>query len=469
MLAALVACGRVDPDALPPVPEISRADAAPAVQQQLDAAVAKVAARPLSASANARLAEILQIYRQFAAAEVMYRRTRMLDPDTFDWPYLHGLVLVALGRSEEAIDALRAALALRGDDPYAHFRVAELLAENGETAAAAQHYARAMASRPTPSEAHFSYGRFLLAQGDARPAVEQILAALRQSGDFGAAHYQLGMAYRNLGEETLATRHFELAEHYHGAAADSSDPVLNRLLPLNRSEQPFVDRAKRLAEAGRMDEAQRFVEMALERNPDSAPVHVSMMGLAASRGQFAAVDEHFERAIAIEPDNAKAYFNLGIARMAQRRYGDASAAFKRSLALDDTDPNTHVQLAVLVYREGRQAASERHMRAALAIDPDHSFGNWLLGELLREQGKPAAGLPYLERAVRRPHRLGGQMQVSLAQASAAVGDWDRAFAALDAAEAAASGSNARGLRTRVSRLRAELTAQRDREAAPGAH
>lgn len=463
LLVALAACGRVDIDSLPAIPDVVIADAAPGVQAQLEEALQRARHKPADAAVNGRLAMILQAYKQFSGADIMYRRVRALDSDEFDWPYLHGIVLSALGRPDEAIEAFRDALRIDDDYPLAHVHLAELLADRGDTRAANEHYDRAFAAESPPSEAYFSHGRFLLQQGRVDPAIRRFQETLRLSGDFSAVHYQLGMAYRNKQDEALAERHLMLARYHEGASADSTDPILNQLLMLNRSEQPFVSRAKRLAESGRMEEAQRYIALALERNPDSVAAHTSMIGMATARRDFVKVNEHFEKAIALEPDNAKIYFNLGIARIAEQRYEDAQVAFERSLELDPADANTHVQIAILDHRAGRTDSAKQHLRAALAIDPQNQFGNWLLGELLTARGQAEEALPYLNRSVQMPHGLAPMMYIALAQARAATDDWDGAFSALDAAHEAAVAGRARNLQQRVAAVRIELTGLQARE------
>lgn len=469
VIALLIACmatgcSQVDLDALPPIPAVETDDLLPAVRAQLDEAFDAVRADPGDVDRNGRLAMILQTYKQFPDAEVMYRRARRLDPDDFRWAYLHGIVLDAIGRPEDSIAAFRRALEIDPEYTLASIHLAEGLADLGRSDEARAVYDDIMATAGDLSEAHFSYGRFLLDAGDTNAAIERFRHVLDLSGDFGAVHYQLGMAYRAEGMPEKSAHHLRLAEVHQGHSADGGDAVLNELLLLNQNDQPFVHRAKVLAETGRFREAHQFIMMALERNPDSVPAHVSLIGLATHMRDFDAVDKHFRRAIELKPDHAKAYFNLGMARIAQERYREALQAFQTSLRLDATDPNAHVQLAVIGRRlDMNEGAIENSLRDAIELDPDHQFGNWLLGELLIEKGESAEAIPLLERAISSDHRLRYLMFIALANARADVGEWASAFDAIERAGADAARLEDADARRQVRDAKNDLTNRRRTE------
>ena len=450
----------MDPATLPPLPQIEVDKFLPGVRTQLNAAFDAVRAAPVDAEANGHLAMLLQTYKQFNSADIVYRRVRALQPDEFRWAYLHATVLRALGEPDRAIAAFEAALALRGDYPFALLQLAELLDDRGDTAGAEALYARIMNGRSRPSEAWFSYGKFLLRHGNVDKAIASFEETLRLTPGLGVAHYQLGLAFREKGERAQAEQQFRLARRHEGYSGDSGDPILNQLLPLNMSEQPFVHRAKVLAENGRLDEAREFIRMALERNPDSAAAHASMIGLAASDGDFAAVDRHFARAIEIDPDSAKVYFNLGMARIAEARWVEAARAFETSLRLDDTDPNVYVQLAILDERAGRTRAAERRLRDALGLEPEHQLGSWLLGELLTGDGRGAEAVPLLQQAAASEHPMLPLILVALAQAQAQTGAWADASATLARATEVAGQKGNRNMLARVREVERDIEAAR---------
>lgn len=433
-----------DPASLPAIPDVLTDSFPTAVRTQVDDAFEDLRARPMSARRNGRLAMILQTYKQFPVADIMYQRARAIDPDSFRWAYLHGIVHVANGQLENAESAFARAIEIDGDEVLARIRRAEVLADLGRSEDAAAVYAAVMPRVQDLSEARFSYGRFLVAEAEFELAIEEIRAAIRLSGDFGAAHYQLGLAQRSLGRTAEAERSFRIADRLRTRPADGSDRFLGELMELNRNEQPFVHRAKVLAASGRLEEARRFADAALERNPESLPAHASLMALAVRSRDFEAFERHRAAAMAIDEAHPGVWFNVGVARKAQERWGEAEAAFARSRELDPTDPNVHVQLAVLARRAERPEADiEASLREAVDLDPDHDDARWLLGELLSDSERPREAIPHLEAAVTGDHPHRGRIQVALARARARTGDGPGAHAALDAAERDANDRNDR--------------------------
>lgn len=435
----LAGCQGVDPETLPAVPDLDlKAYAAP-IERQLTAALEAVRARPTKAAVNGDLGMMLQTYKQYEAAEIMYRRARALDPQSLRWAYLHAVTLESLGQPGPAVDALRSALEIQAYAP-ASVRLAELLAKLGDNDAAAAAYHTLLDAEDTPSEGYFSYGRFLLAQGRAAEAIAPLTEALAMSGDFGAVHYQLALAYRGLKKSEQAQRHFTLAETFKAHRATGSDPLLNALVSINQSAMEFVQRARSLAERGQLDEAERYINLALERDPDSFAAHASIMGLYTTRRDFQKVDAHFERARMLEPENPKLYYNLGIARAAEGRLIEAGEAFERSRALDPNAPNTHIQLALLSQRAGKPMPARAALARALELDPAHQDAHWLLGGILAAAGESQAALSHLTKAAEKRSRLQPQMLALLAQTHAVLGDGAAADAALQRAQQALSGN-----------------------------
>ncbi len=456
LAVAITACSQVDVSSLPDVPRVRFDTFLPGVQTQLTAAYAAVDDKPASIEANGHLAMLLQTYKQFDAAGTMYARTRALDPATFKWTYLHAVVQGATGDPDAAIETLRHALTLTEDYPMAKIRLADHLAERGDTLEAARLFEDVIATAQPMSETYFSHGQFLLRNNQARQAIAAFREALRLGGNLGAAHYQLGLAHRALGERDEAAEQFALAKQHEGYSADSADRVLNQLLPLNLSDTPFVHRARVLAESGRFDEAQRFIEMALERNPDSVAAHASMIGMAARNQDFAAVDVHFKRAAELEPGNAKIYFNLGMARIAEARFVEATQAFKDAIERDDSDPNAHVQLAILRHKRGDVDSARAGLSSALALEPAHQTANWLMGELSFEGGDAAAAAAHLTRATAQAHALRPLMRALLAEAQLALGQTDAAVATIEAAQAELGDVAGAGMRERVANVASKV-------------
>ena len=128
-----------------------------------------------------------------------------------------GTVLTQLGRPDEALRELRAAIALRADFVEAHQSLARLLAQRGDVEGSRQ--AQLEADRLTRQKADaqasafaLSVGKQKLASGARVEAIAKFREALRLASDNADAHYALALALEEAGSVAEARKHFEAAQ-----------------------------------------------------------------------------------------------------------------------------------------------------------------------------------------------------------------------------------------------------------------
>src|SRR5262249_41684564 len=89
-----------------------------------------------------------------------------------------GMMLTQQQRPKEAVPYLRAALALRSDDPYAHCQLGDVLEAAGDREEAIRCYQTALRINPRYAPAHVSLGLAFRGKGDADGALREYQAAL---------------------------------------------------------------------------------------------------------------------------------------------------------------------------------------------------------------------------------------------------------------------------------------------------
>ena len=146
---------------------------------------------------------------------------------------LLGVALLEADRARDAVDHLEAALGKRPGDPdllyylaQAHDRLAkqvfeqlrqsspdsprthqalgEALAASGKTAEAEQHFRTALATRADLRDVHYALGELYLESGDYSKAEPEFRAEARLSPGSAAVAYKLGLVLANLGRTTEA-------------------------------------------------------------------------------------------------------------------------------------------------------------------------------------------------------------------------------------------------------------------------
>ncbi len=129
-----------------------------------------------------------------------------------------------------------------------------------------------------------------------------------------------------------------------------------------------------LTQAG-LDAAQRYFELALEKDPNFAPAVAGIANVWACRQQ------------------------VGFAPT--REAGPKARAFAlRALEMDDSNGAVHAALGgILAWTDFDWAGAERELKRAIEIGPDTMGARYMYSHVLMIQRRPAEAMPQIERAV----------------------------------------------------------------------
>ena len=154
------------------------------------------------------------------------------------------------------------------------------------------------------------------------------------------------------GSNYVAERHLADALHDAGREDEAIELRVRQLdvaaLPGERDREALA-----LLDGGRIEPAQRILEVEVRKNPGNWQA-LCHLGIAlAMLGRIEEAAARFEEATRVNPAFAPAYYNLGLAREKQGRDDEAIAAYERSLQLDPQNPDGRVNLARILARRGR--------------------------------------------------------------------------------------------------------------------
>jgi tetratricopeptide (TPR) repeat protein len=184
-------------------------------------------------------------------AEMRYRRALALRPDfAAAWMNL-GAILRELGRAVYAEAALLRAVELRPDLVSGWINLALLEREQRRPEEAEAHLRKAFALNPAQVETHVAWCQFRAAEGDLAGAWGWLRWALARDPSHAEAVNMHGILLHKEGSFAEAVQIFEQAEALGNRAAASN-------------------RGNSLLDMGRMSEALRAHEIAVERAPESA-------------------------------------------------------------------------------------------------------------------------------------------------------------------------------------------------------
>ncbi len=213
-----------------------------------------------------------------------------------------GIALRAMGRLEEARQALERAVRLAPNDYAPHYELGVLLDA---------------ASRPEHALASF-----------------ERCAALRPG--FAPAHFAAGLAAYRLRDWTRASMHF--------SRVLDADP---------RNVEALVNLAQCRAEQDRPDEAASLLQRAIELEPRAGSARYAMGWLLGRLGKREAALARYEEALLRNPDHVDALRMVGRHEVSRGNYARAAGLYARGAALEPGDADLPLYAAQALLLVGR--------------------------------------------------------------------------------------------------------------------
>jgi tetratricopeptide (TPR) repeat protein len=413
--------------ALPELAPLAIEQFDPVIREQVRKAYDEAHDKPRDAEANGRLGMVFHTYEQYELAAACYERARSLAPADFRWLYYWAVVQTALGKQTEATEALKEAARLRPDYLPAQIRLADLLLAVGRTGESRRIYEAALQKGSGLVFAHYGLGRIKASERDLAKAVEHFRQACQLSPHYGAAHYALALAYRDLGQADRANQHFALHQKDRYTRPAQDDPLMDAVAELNAGAFERLKKAANFEAEGNLEQAAAEYESALKINARLAQAQVNLISVYARLGQIEKAEKRYRLAIEVSPDLAEAHYNFGVLLTEQGKYKEAASAFQRSLEINPFDADSHHNYSVLLEREGRLAEATEHYRAALASRPNFRMASFNLGRLLVHQGKNDEAIKHFLNTLTPEDESTPRFMYALAAAYARTGDRDAAI------------------------------------------
>lgn len=380
---------------LPDLPKVTVENFGAEIREQIRKAIAEAATKPRDAEANGRLGMVLQTYEQYEMAAVCYERARRLSPTEFRWAYYLAVVQAAAGKHAEAALTFKDSIRLKPDYLPAQLRMADALLAAGQSAEAAKFYEQAAGL----AQASYGLGRTKSAAGDHAAAASFLQKAVEQFPEYGAAHYALGIALRNLGQTAKAQEHLALSQRFKDARPPLADSLLTAIAELNAAGSELLKRGVMFERAGKLTEAIADHERAIETNPQLVQAHINLISLYARAGQFEKADARYRSAIAVNPNMADSHYNFGVLMAMQEKYPEAGAAFRRSFELNPFNADAHYNFAAIIEGEGRLDEAAMHFRRAIENKPEHRMAHFHLGRILVNQDKFPEAIEHFQKTL----------------------------------------------------------------------
>ena len=229
-------------------------------------------------------------------------------------------------------------------------------------------------AKPEDEEARVFKAEIEMHSGKASDAVSTLQGVLKEDPDNAVAHYQLGMAFEQIGNTNRAEPEWR-------------DAV--RLRPeIVEAHRALAEVAIRRGDAGGLaQEADQIIAI----QPGAPDGYLLRAVAETDRKQYAPAEEDIKRSLERESNNPSAYVQMGNLRMAENQLPEAQKAYQQAL---DQDPNSTDALGGLLNVDLKQGSADKAVataKAQLAKYPKNAGFHIMLGQILLDHKKDFSG------------------------------------------------------------------------------
>ena len=157
------------------------------------------------------LGEIARHTGDLQAAVDLFSKASVVDPKDTTASFRLGVVLLQLGRHDDAIRALRSVVRARPNFVEALCLLGDILQDSGHVQEARRHFDQALRANPALPSAHLRLANELMLKRQVDAATRNFNMALRLKPDYWQAHVNLGLLLRSEGLLGQAKDHFKQA------------------------------------------------------------------------------------------------------------------------------------------------------------------------------------------------------------------------------------------------------------------
>lgn len=154
------------------------------------------------------------------------------------------------------------------------------------------------------------------------------------------------------------------------------------------------------AQAGRMKEAQGYLELSKKLSGNRAPVDTQLAMTKFAQGDLAGAESDLQTALTANPNSPQALTSLALMRLNERKYGEAMAASNRLIQANPKLAAAYNVRAAAALGLRDVKLAEQSFRQAIQINPGFSEARRNLAQLLIVTKRPDAARAELEALVK---------------------------------------------------------------------
>ncbi|MCB1734809.1 MAG: tetratricopeptide repeat protein [Gammaproteobacteria bacterium] len=326
--------------------------------------------------------------------------------------YLTGLVHLGQAKPDEALEPLRKATLLLGENPGVWFAYAQAAFGKGDRATAKLAYDKVLELAPQTLAAELQNARIELLELDARAAKVRSKRLLKSYPD-NLSVQALGVRIALLEgrfDDALQLANAALEKQQSAQLTSLKATALSRLgrdeealalyqalIEANASDVATRAEAARILDRlGRTDEARALLESVAEND---ANAFASRGVLELRAGKQDEAKRLLEQALTLDPDQFQANLNLAMMRVTEGDLDGAKTLLDRAVATSPKDPLVHQTLGLIAQARVELDLAEQHYRQALSSDASLILSHVGLAEVQLAAGRPLEAVSAARKAL----------------------------------------------------------------------
>jgi tetratricopeptide (TPR) repeat protein len=302
------------------------------------------------------LGSLLASEKQYKAGELELEKADAIQPGRFEVLYNLGLAYLRSGEYGKAEAALNRALKVKPESAETLYLLAQVYSDQSRPVDALDLLARAHKLAPENTDVIFLMARLSMTQNfyeDAIPLLESGLKIAPQRADLHAA---LGESYFMSGKTEKAIDEFQ------------------RLVAVDPSARSYAFLGLAYRHLGRFDEARKYFEEGLKKDPRNAACLFNMGFIEEHQGNYARADQLFQDALRSNPKFADALLELANLRTRDKKYPEAADLLRQYVKVSQDPATGYYKLAMVERNMHQTAAAERDLNVFQTLSKNSSTG-----------------------------------------------------------------------------------------------
>jgi tetratricopeptide (TPR) repeat protein len=315
----------------------------------------------LASATSAQAPDAQQLFQEAFAAQQRgdatlavskYENLLRLYPDMVAARANLGVVLVSLGRFDEAIVQYRAALRQAPGNRDLRLNLALAYYKKGDFAAAAEEFSPVHEQEPGDVRIATLLGDCYVRLGRYAQIISLVTPLEGAHPDDLALAWLLGYALIRTGRTQEGLKRVE------------------KVLQRGQSAEAFMLAAEGHLKLEDFKEARRNVDAAMRLNPNLPGLYTVRGMVLEYGGDDKGAAEAFQRALEANPNDFEAQMRLGSVLYAERKLGEARVHLNRALEIDPTSPYPRYELARVERAQGQVEAAVKDLERVVRAEPE---------------------------------------------------------------------------------------------------